>query len=111
MRPRASTTTTASESESRSAVANCSPSALGRLRGCNTMLGGLLIECRQEERGQHRADFGGIGLAIHCGTELGRGRQALGIPAQMLTSHAHAGFLAIVREHPFEVGAHDGVLL
>ena len=52
-----------------------------------------------------------IGLAIDGGAKLGRGRQTLGIPAQMLASHAHAGFLAVVRQHRFEVGAHDGVLL
>src|SRR4030081_3005564 len=74
------------------------------------MLGSLPFECRQEERRQQGADLGRIGLAVRRGPELGRGRQALGIPAQMLAAHAHARLLAVMRQHRVEVPAHRSVL-
>ena len=60
------------------------------------------------QQGTHLARFG---LAVHRGAELGRRRQALGVPAEMLACHAHAGLGAIVRKHGLEVGADGGVLL
>src|SRR5215813_12415924 len=101
--PPPSTTTTASDSESRIAVGNCSPFSSERFRGRTAISGSLPVEGGEEERGEQRAHLGGLDLAVHGGTELGRRRQALGVPAEMLAHHAHAGFLAVVCQHRFEV--------
>src|SRR5437660_8223561 len=109
--PPASTTTTASDSESRIAVGNCSPARSARFNGRTGMAGSLPIERGKEESGKQGSHFGGLGLAVHGGAELGRRRQALRIPAEMLACHAHTGLLAVVLQHRFEVLTHRRVLL
>src|ERR1700759_743489 len=104
--PPPSTTTTASDSESRIAVGNCSPFSSERFRGRTAISGGLAVESGKEERGEQCAHLGGLDLAVHGGTEFGRRRQALGVPAEMLACHAHAGLLAVVRQHRLKVLAH-----
>ena len=44
-------------------------------------------------------------------TELGRGGQALRVPAEMLARHAYAGLAAVMLEHRVEVHAHRRILL
>src|SRR4029077_5992987 len=106
-----STTTTASDSESRIAVGNCSPVSSARFRGRTAISGSLPVEGGKEERGEQRAHSGGFDLAVHGSAELGRRRQALRVPAEMLARHAHAGLLAVMRKHRFEVFAHRRVLI
>src|SRR5258708_4816855 len=76
--PPPSTTTIASDNESRIALENRSPVKSERFRIRTTMSGGL---------------------------------PALGIPAEMLACHTHAGLLAIVLEHRIEMRAYRRVLL
>src|SRR5262249_47894224 len=101
---------TASDSESRIAVGNCWLGAFGRLSGWSAMLSGVPFEGGQEERCQHAAHAAGGGLAIEGGQKWGGGRYPLGVPTQMLARHAHAGLLAIVRQHRFEMAADHAVL-
>ena len=90
-------------------MANCSPSALGRLRGCTAILGGLLIECWQEKRGQHRTHlfdasggnmFEEFGGAIHATGRDGHCSVARKIPS----SAARQTFAILTGGHR---GEHD----
>src|SRR5476649_894776 len=111
MRPAPSTTTTASDSESRIALGNCSPPESLRFRGRNAISRRLPLEDGQEERRKQRTYLVRVGLAVHRETELGGRWQSLRGPAEMLAGHAHAGLVAVVREHRLEVLAHDRILL
>src|SRR5215475_581276 len=109
--PPPSTTTTASDSASRIATGNCSPARVTRFSGRTAISGGLAVEGGKEERGEQRTHPAGFDLAVHGGAEFGRRREALGVPTEMLARHAHAGLLAVVRQHRFEMLAHGRVLL
>src|SRR5262245_26711052 len=98
MRPSPSTTTTASERASRMALENWSFTSVRRSVR-TAMSGSLPLDGRQEERREQRPHLASIGLAVHGGAEVGRGRQALRVPAEMLARHAHAGLAAVVLEH------------
>ena len=93
------------------AAENGSVGALDRLNGRNAMLGRLLLERRQEERGKRRPHLVRVGLAIDPATKIGRCRQALRVPTEVLARHADAGFVAVVIEHGFEMAPHRGKLL
>src|SRR5260370_28375747 len=109
--PPPSTTTTASDSESRMAVGNCSPAKPESFKGRTAMSGGLPVERGEEKIGEQRAHLGGLGLAIDGGAELGRPRQTLRVPNEMLARHAHAGLPALGFQHRLEVRTDGGVLL
>src|SRR5258708_14382707 len=101
--PPPSTTTTASDSEARMAVGNCSPAKPESFKGRTAMSGGLPVERGEEKIGEQRAHLGGLGLAIDGGAELGTRRQTLRAPTQMLAPHAHAGLLPVVFQHRLEL--------
>src|SRR5215470_16716339 len=96
-----STTTTASDSESRIAPGNCSPTTSARFKGRTAISGSLAIERRQEELGEQCAHAWRLNLAVNGSPELGGRRQTLGVPTEMLARHAHAGLRTVVLEHCF----------
>ncbi len=66
---------------------------------------------RQVEPVDQRAHPGGVGLPVDLGAELGRGRQALGVPGDMLARDARGGLRPVMGDHVVEMPHQDAVLL
>src|SRR5258708_22298263 len=109
--PLPSTTTTASDSASRIAVGNCSLARPTRFNGRMGMSGSLPVELGEEKADKQGADLGRLGFAVHGSAELGRRRQTLRVPTEMLARHAHTGPPTVMPQPRLEVRAHRRVLL